>query len=88
MRGRPLGSQIRNNIIKLLKKIKKGHGYIIYKEYCKTYPQVTQRSIYYHLNKGLTTGEFQIAKKAEVKGNYSWGTRANVIIYKLGKNYI
>ena len=85
-RGRPVKSQIRKNIVEILFYIKKAYGYDIYKTYVKIFPKVTLRSIYYHLKKGLSTGEFQILNIEKEKGDYSWGAEAEKIYYGLGQN--
>ena len=86
MRGRPIGSPIRQNIIEILYLMKEGYGYDIYKVYLKFFSKVTLRSIYYHLRKGLDTGEFKIKKAGKVKGDYSWGNEAEKVYYELGSN--
>ena len=55
VRGRPVKSQIRQNIIEILFYLGKGYGYQISKIYNEAIPQVTQRSVYYHLRKGVHT---------------------------------
>src|SRR3989338_7886808 len=85
-KGRPIKSEIRQNIIEILHHIKKAYGYEIYKVYVSIFPKVTLRSIYYHLKKGITLGEFQIYKVEKEKGEYSWGTEAEKIYYSLGPN--
>ncbi|MFP4401160.1 MAG: hypothetical protein ACLFPQ_04735 [Candidatus Woesearchaeota archaeon] len=88
MRGRPCVSEIRQNIVELLFCMGSGHGYEIYKKYIDLFPGVTQRSIYYHLRKGLSLNEFAIDSIKKEKGDYSWGTTAEKIYYKLGKNAV
>ncbi len=85
-KGRPIRSEIRQNVVEILNFIKKSYGYEIYKVYVKIFPKVTMRSIYYHLKKGLQLGEFQINKVEKEKGDYSWGTEAEKIYYSLGPN--
>lgn len=85
-RGRPIGSQIRQNVVEILYYMKSGYGYDIYKTYRDIFPKVTMRVIYYHLKKGQLTGEFEIDKIEKEKGDYSWGPEAEKIYYKLGKN--
>ncbi|MFH2020767.1 MAG: hypothetical protein ABIJ34_05095 [archaeon] len=87
-RGRPVSSIIRQNIVEILAHIGKGYGYDIYKNYLKIYPKVTLRSIYYHLKKGLITGEFEIEKIEREKGDYSWGEMAEKVYYRLGTKAI
>ena len=42
------------------------------------------RSIYYHLKKGVETGELVVKKVEREKGEYSWGEYAEKIYYSLG----
>jgi len=84
-RGRPVESNIRQNIVEILYFMKKGHGYEIYKVYRNIFPAVTMRSIYYHLKKGVETKEFKVAEIKKENGNYSWGGQAEKIYYTLGK---
>ncbi len=79
--GRPLDSAVRLRIRELLLKHGPSYGYQIYKQYMDKYPAVTLRLIYYHLRKGLSTGEFKILKVEQKEGTYSWGTTTNQIIY-------
>ena len=83
-KGRPVKSEIRQNMVEILHHIKKAYGYEIYKIYVSIFPKVTLRSIYYHLKKGISLGEFQIHKVEREKGDYSWGTEAEKIYYSLG----
>ena len=85
-RGRPIGSQIRQNIVEILYFLKQGYGYDIYKIYREVFPPVTLRSIYYHLRKGVQLEEFKVQRIKAEKGNYSWGESAEKIYYSLGKN--
>ena len=61
-RGRPVKSNIRQNIAELLNVIKEGYGYEVAKKYLEIFSAVSQRVIYYHLKKGVTLGEFKISK--------------------------
>jgi hypothetical protein len=83
-RGRPVGSAIRQNIIEILHFMGKGYGYDIYKAYRDLFSPVTMRSIYYHLNKGVDTGEFKIAEVKKEEGKYSWGSSVTKTYYSLG----
>ena len=85
-KGRPVKSEIRQNIIEILNFVSKAYGYEIYKVYVRIFPKVTLRSIYYHLKKGLDLGEFTINKVEKEKGDYSWGAEAEKIYYALGPN--
>ncbi len=84
-RGRPTKSQIRQNIVEILFYLKSGYGYNISKVYNEIFPPVSQRSIYYHLRKGITTGEIQIEEIKEEKGEFSWGQKVEKTYYSLGK---
>lgn len=86
MRGRPVGSKIRQNIIDMLYFLKQGYGYEIAEIYNQIFPKVTKRSIYYNLNRGTALGEFKILKIVKEEGDYSWGREAEKIYYTLGKN--
>ncbi len=66
--------------------MKQGYGYEIYKAYIVIFPKVTMRSIYYHLKKGTSLGEFKVSKIEKEKGDYSWGPEAEKIYYALGNN--
>ncbi|MBD3164349.1 hypothetical protein GF323_04050 [Candidatus Woesearchaeota archaeon] len=83
-RGRPVKSQIRQNIVEILYFLHKGYGYDIYKAYRDIFPAVTMRSIYYHLNKGIETDEFKIAEVKKEEGDYSWGNTVTKTYYSLG----
>jgi len=84
MRGRPVKSIIRQNILEILFHLKKGYGYQIAKIYNEVFPQVTQRSIYYHLRKGILTKEIEIHKIEQETGDFSWGQMVEKKYYSLG----
>jgi len=88
MKGRPVKSEIRQNVIEILYVLGKGYGYQISKIYKEIFPAVTQRSIYYHLRKGVQTEELEIHKIQEEKGDYSWGDTVEKIYYTLGKKAV
>jgi len=83
-KGRPVKSEIRQNMVEILFFMKQGYGYEIYKVYVSIFPKVTMRSIYYHLKKGVSLNEFKIDKVEKEKGDYSWGPEAEKIYYGLG----
>jgi hypothetical protein len=84
--GRPIGSKVRQNIVEILYFYRQLHGYDLYKIYKELYPLVTMRLIYYHLKKGLDTGEFKVYKVDKKIGTYSWGGQSENVIYTLGPN--
>ena len=84
-RGRPAGSNIRQNIVEILYFLKQGYGYDIYKIYRDVFPNVTLRSIYYHLRKGTQTREILVNQIKEEKGDFSWGNSVEKIYYELGE---
>ena len=85
-RGRPAFSPIRDNLVELVYYCGKGYGYELYKKYIGVFHKTTMRSIYYHLNKGVSLGVFKIDKVEQVKGDYSWGTGVRRVIFSLGPN--
>jgi len=85
-RGRPVKSQIRQNVVEILYFMGEGYGYDIYKIYREVFPKCTQKSIYYHLKKGVALGEFIVKKIEKEKGDFSWGTEVEKIYYALGPN--
>jgi hypothetical protein len=82
--GRPIGSKVRQNIVEILYFYKHLHGYDLYKIYKELYKPVTMRLIYYHMKKGLDTGEFRVYKIDKKVGTYSWGGTSENILYELG----
>lgn len=84
MRGRPLSSPIRRNIIEILYYLQQGYGYQISKIYLELFPKVTQRSIYHHLRMGVKTQELIVQEVRQEQGDYSWGSSVEKIIYALG----
>lgn len=85
-RGRPTKSVIRQNVIEILHYLPQGYGYEISKIYNAVFPKVTQRSIYYHLRKGVQLQEIALHKVEVEKGNFSWGSTVEKIYYGLGNN--
>lgn len=83
-RGRPIGSEIRRNMIEILYFLGEGSGYDIYKVYREIFPKITLRSIYYHLKKGVSLKEFELKQIKKVSGEYSWGNEVEKIYYILG----
>jgi len=85
-KGRPIKSEIRENMIEILYFLKKAYGYEIYKVYNAVFPKVTLRSMYYNLKKGVQLKEFKVENIIAEKGDYSWGAEAEKIYYKLDTN--
>jgi len=83
-RGRPAKSVIRQNITELLFFFKSACGYELYKHYCEVFPEVSMRSIYYHLKKGVKLNEFVVDRVTKEKGDFSWGPEAEKIYYANG----
>lgn len=84
MRGRPVKSEIRQQIVEILAFMKRGYGYEIHKTYCQIFPKCSREVVYYHLKKGVKLGEFAVEQVKEEKGNYSWGPMVMKTYYKLG----
>ncbi|MFC1454839.1 hypothetical protein ACFLQI_01990 [Candidatus Undinarchaeota archaeon] len=85
-RGRPLKSQVRNKIERILDCCGVAYGYEIYKIYKKAYAPTTLRNIYYHLNKGVEEGIFIPVGSEKVSGDYTWGPAVERKNYSLGHN--
>lgn len=83
-RGRPVKSAIRQNIVEILNVKGDLYGYDIYRVYREIFPTITLRSIYYHLKKGISTGEFVVKEVRKEKGDFSWGAETEKIYYALG----
>ncbi len=83
-RGRPIKSAIRQNIVEILHHLGEGYGYQISKIYNEVFSTVTQRSIYYHLRKGIQTKEIEVKKVEQEKGDFSWGPTVEKTYYTLG----
>ena len=83
-RGRPVRSEIRQNIIDILHFMGQGYGYKIHKIYKQIFPSVTREVVYYHLKKGVKLGVFEVAEVKREEGEYSWGRVVEKIYYKLG----
>lgn len=84
MRGRPTGSVIRNRICQILKRKKFSYGYEIYNIYKRVFGEVSIESIYYHLKKGVQTGEILLARVRKEIGNFTWGPETERVYYTLG----
>lgn len=86
VKGRPIKSRIRQNVVEILHYLGEGYGYQIAKIYNEVFPSATRRSIYYNLQKGLLTKEISVHKIEEEKGDFSWGSMVEKKYYSLGKN--
>jgi len=86
VKGRPIKSKIRQNIVEILHYLDEGYGYQVAKIYNEIFPSATQRSIYYNLQKGLLTKEIAVHKIEEEEGDFSWGSVVEKKYYSLGKN--
>lgn len=67
-RGRPVKSEIRQNIIEILAVAGKAYGYLIHKWYNQIFPQCTRENVYYNLRKGVVLGELKIDEIKQEKG--------------------
>jgi len=59
------------------------HGYQIYKKYKELFGDINLRLIYYHLERGLKEGIYEVVKMEDVEGEFSWGNRSRRKYYKL-----
>ena len=83
-RGRPVQSEVRQNMVEIVAALKSAYGYEIYSFHKEIFPAISARLIYYHLKKGLALGEFKVHKVVAEKGDYSWGPEAQKTYYSLG----
>jgi len=83
-RGRPVGSLIRQRILKIIKESTiPMYGYQIFSKYKKQYPKVSMRLVYYHIKKSLSLGEIKVVKIKKEKGKYSWGGEVERVYYSI-----
>ena len=85
-RGRPVFSNIRQNLVDMLLIMGTATGYELAKKYPTFFPACSQRVIYYHLRKGAALGIFSVQKITVESGNFSWGPTSERIFYGLGPN--
>lgn len=83
-RGRPVKSEVRQQMVDILSVLGSAYGYEIYKHHKDIFPKVTLRLVYYHLKKGVDLGLFKKGKVEASKGEYSWGPEAEKQYYELG----
>ena len=83
-RGRPVKSEVRQNIVEMLAIMGKAYGYEIHRFYNELFPACTRENVYYNLRKGVKLGIFEIAEIKAEKGDYSWGNIVEKKYYKLG----
>lgn len=83
-RGRPVGSQTRQNMVDILSVMKAATGYDLYKVYIKVYSKITLRTVYYNLHKGTLLDVFKVNIVKTEQGDYSWGPAAEKKYYELG----
>ncbi len=84
-KGRPCLSPIRQNVVEILYFLGKGYGYQLSKIYNEVFSKVSQRSVYYHLRKGIDLGEIELNKVEHEEGEFSWGKMAEKTYYSLGR---
>lgn len=85
-RGRPLKSEVRNKIERILDACGSAYGYEIYKLYKEAYPKTSLRNIYYHLGRGTRAGIFVVLPALKTNGNFTWGSAVEHKNYVLGHN--
>jgi hypothetical protein len=84
-RGRPIKSEIRQNIVEILYFLGEAYPYEVYQIYREVFPNVTMRSVYFQLKRGSEMGIFKVKKIKSFEGSYSWGPSAERVYYELGK---
>ena len=58
---------------------------MIRKHHASSAVKISQRSVYYHLRKGVVLGELELNKIEQEEGEFSWGKMAEKTYYSLGK---
>lgn len=82
-KGRPIGSEIRDNVVDIMFHMGKAYGYEIYQVYKNVFKPVTLRVIYYHLAQAVKLGLMKVEKVQVEEGDYSWGTTVEKKYYIL-----
>jgi len=82
-RGRPKKSIVRDNVAKILSILKTAYAYELAKYYKQIFGKTTTRNIYYQLQKGIDLGIFEIDRIEKEIGEYTWGSVAEKVYYKL-----
>ncbi len=80
--GRPVRSQIRDNIIKILTVLGPRYGYDIHKIHEEVFFPCTREVVYYHLRKGVTL-ELLTVQDSTITGEFSWGNKAEKKLYSV-----
>lgn len=84
MLGRPVKSLIRERMQQVVDALGASYGYEIFKVYREAFAPISVRSMYYHLNKGISIGEFEAIGEKKEKGIYTWGDLTMRKYYILG----
>ncbi len=87
-RGRPVRSEIRQNIVEILNVVGSAYGYLIHKYYNELFPSCTRENVYYNLRKGVLLGEFRLVEVKQEKGAFSWGNIVEKKYYAIGANAV
>lgn len=83
-RGRPIKSDVRENLVEMLAIMGRAYGYEIHRFYNEIFPATTRENIYYNLKKGVKLGIFKLTEVKSEKGDYSWGSTVEKKYYELG----
>ena len=84
MRGRPVKSVVRERMEQIVDALGVTYGYEVFKVYTDAFAPIDLRSMYYHLNKGLGLGVFELVGVRSEKGNFTWGDVSVRRYYILG----
>ncbi len=79
---RVVRSSIRARLAELLSE-GPAYGYELYKKYREKYGAISLRLVYYHLERGVKEGLFEVADVRKSKGSFSWGESSRHIYYRL-----
>jgi len=85
-RGRPVKSNVRQNIVEMLAMMGRAYGYEIHRFYNELFTPTTRENIYYNLRKGVSLNELKLVEIKSETGDYSWGSTVEKKYYELGPN--
>lgn len=81
-KGRPSKSVVRDRLVEMLFIVGSMTAYDAYKHYLKLFGNVSQRNVYYQLERGEALGIFSRDVVTE-QGEYTWGSSAKKVYYSL-----
>lgn len=84
MRGRPVGTILRERIAAILSQLGTSYAYELYKIYKVLFGAVKLRNFYYNLKKGVERGEVVVVDTRQESGSFTWGDETKRVYYANG----